>query len=95
MKAKSKILRDTRVSHLRDFGAWITTSDWSSILNISEVQAKFDFLHSCLMKAVDTFFPSRKVKISATDKPWITSSLKLLIVQRQKALVKWGKTSDN
>ena len=40
-------------------------------LNISEVQVKFDLLHSCLMKAVDTFFSSRKVKISATDKPWI------------------------
>lgn len=61
MRAKFKILRDTRVSRLRDFGAWITTYDWSSILNISEVQAKFDFLHSCLMKAVDTFCPSRKV----------------------------------
>ena len=56
---------------------------------------KFDLLHSCLMKAVDTFFLSRKVKISATDKPWITSSLKLLNAQRQKALAKWGKTSDN
>ena len=81
VKAKSQILRDTRVSCLRDFGAWITTYDWSSLLNILEMQAKFDFLHSCLMKAVDTFFPSRKVKISATDKPWITSSLKLLIAQ--------------
>ena len=95
VRAKSKILRDTWVSRLRDFGAWITTYHWSAILNISEVQAKFDLPHSCLMKAVDTFFPSRKVKISATDKPWITSSLKLLIAQRQKALAKWGKTSDN
>ena len=95
VRAKSKILRDTRVSRLRDYGAWITTYDWSAILNISEVQVKFDLLHSCLMKAVDTFFLSRKVKISATDKPWITSSLKLLIAQRQKALAKWGKTSDN
>ena len=94
VRAKSKILRDTRVSRLQDFGAWITTYDWSAILNISEVQVKCDLLHSCLMKAVNTFFPSRKVKISATDKPWITSSLKLLIAQRQKALPKWGKTSD-
>ena len=86
VRAKSKILRDTRVSRLRDYGAWITTYDWSAILNISEVQVKFDLLHSCLMKAVDTFFLSRKVKISATDKPWITSSLKLLIAQCQKAL---------
>ena len=62
VKAKSKILRDTRVSRLRDFGAWITTYDWSSILNISEVQAKFDFLHSCLMKAVDAFFHPGKIK---------------------------------
>lgn len=95
MRANSKILRDTRVSRLRDFGAWITTYDWSAILNISEVQSKFDLLHSCLMKAVDTFVPTRKVKISATDKPWITSSLKPLIAQRQKALAKWGETSDN
>ena len=93
VRAKSKILHDTRVSRLQDFGAWITTYDWSAILNISEVQVKCDLLHSCLMKAVDTFFPSRKVKISATDKPWITSSLKLLIARRQKALAKWGKTS--
>ena len=56
VKAKSKILRDTRVSRLRDFGAWITT------LNISEAQAKFDFLHSCLMKAVDAFFHPGKIK---------------------------------
>ena len=75
VRPKSIILRDTRVSCLPDFGAWIATYDWSAILNISEVQAKFDLLHSCLVKAVDTFFPSRKVKISATDKPWITSSL--------------------
>ena len=95
VRAKSKILRDTRGSRLRDFGAWITSYDWSAILNISEVQAKFDLLHSCLMNAVDTFFPTSKVKISATDKPWITSSLKLLIIQRQKALAKWGKTSVN
>ena len=92
--AKSKILRDTRVSRLRDYGAWITTYDWSAILNISEVQAKFDLLRSCLMKAVDTFFPFRKVKISLTvltDKPWITSSLKLLIAQRQKASLNGGR----
>lgn len=48
VKATSKILRD--------FGVWITTHHWSSILNISEVQAKFHILHSFLMKAVDNIF---------------------------------------
>ena len=95
MRAKSKILRDTWRSRIRAFGEWITTYDWPTILNIFEVQSKFDSLHSCLMKAVNAFFPIRKAKISATDKPWITSSLKCLIAQRQKALAKWGKTSDN
>ena len=52
---------------------------------------KFDLLHSCLMKAVDTFFPSRKVKISATDKPWITSSLKLLIASAKKPSLNGGR----
>ena len=91
VRAKSKILRDTRVSRLQDFGAWITTYDWSAILNISEVQVKFDLLRSCLMKAVDTFFPSRKVEISATDKPWITSSLKLLIASAKKPSLNGGR----
>lgn len=94
-RAKCKILRDTRASRLQDFGAWITNYDWSSILNISEVQAKFDALHSCLMKAVDTFFPSRKVKISATDKPSITSRFKLLIAQRQKPSLNGARLQDN
>ena len=89
------MLRDTRANRLRAFGQWITTYDWTAILNISDVQSKFDLLHSCLMKAVNTFFPAKKVKISASDKPWITSAVKSLIAQRQKALVKWGKSSDN
>ena len=55
------------------------------------MQAKFDLLRSCLMKTVDTFFPFRKVKILLTDKPWITSSLKLLIAQRQKASLNGGR----
>ena len=37
VRAKSKILRNTRVSRLRDFGAWITTYHWSAVINISEV----------------------------------------------------------
>lgn len=95
LRTKSQMLRDTRASRLRAFGQWITTYDWTAILNISAVQSKFDLLHSCLMKAVNTFFPVKKVKISASDKPWITSAVKSLIAQRQKALVKWGKSSDN
>ena len=95
LRTKSQMLRDTRASRLRAFGQWITTYDWTAILNISDVQSKFDLLHSCLMKAVNTFFPAKKVKISASDKPWITSAVKSSIAQRQKALVKWGKSSDN
>ena len=38
------------------------TLTFMTILNISEVQAKFDFLHSCLMKAVDTLFHPGKLK---------------------------------
>lgn len=90
LRTKSQMLRDTRASLLRAFGQWITTYDRTAILNISDVQSKFDLLHSCLMKAVNTLFPAKKVKISASDKPWTTSAVKSLIAQRQKALVKWG-----
>ena len=40
---------------------------------------------------MEAVYATRKVKISATDKPWITSSLKLLIAQCEKPLLNGGR----
>ena len=39
-----------------------------------------------LNTAIETFFPTKSVRIHSTDKPWMTSSIKLLILKRQRAL---------
>ena len=68
--------------------------DWSIIKQIPSVQEKVDLLYSCLTFAVNLFLPLRKVKVSLTDKPWISVGLKLLIAKGQKALVIHGKSSQ-
>lgn len=40
---------------------------------------------SNISQAIDCFFPERTVKLHHTDKPWMTASLKHLILQRQAA----------
>ena len=94
MRPKRILVRDIRRSRLREFGAWVTSMDWSIIKQIPSVQEKVDLLYSCLTFAVNLFLPLRKVKVSSTDKPWILAGLKLLIAKRQKALVIHGKSSQ-
>ena len=43
---------------------------------------------------MNLFLPLRKVKVSSTDKPWISAGLKILIAKRQKALAIHGKSSQ-
>ena len=91
MRPKRILVRDIRRSRLREFGAWVTSMDWSII---KQIQENVDLLYSCLTFAVNLFLPLRKVKVSSTDKPWILAGLKLLIAKRQKALVIHGKSSQ-
>ena len=86
MRPKSIMVRDIGRSRLREFKASVTSMDWSIIKQIPSVQEKVDLLYSCLTFAVNLFLPLRTVKVSSTDKPWISAGLKLLIAKRQKAL---------
>lgn len=43
---------------------------------------------------MNLLLPLRTVKVSSTDKPWISAGLKLLIAKRQKPLAIHGKSSQ-
>ena len=85
-------LRDLR-SNWRDFGAWITTMNWSPLYLALSCFDKLAFLTKILTSAMDIYFPSRTVKIHIQDKPWIIAKLKYYISKRQQAFLKSGKDS--
>ena len=68
------------------FGGWITTHDWFHDINPNPtVDGLASSFTSQLTAAVDRFFPLKITKNVLSDKPWITSTIKLRIKERQKA----------
>ncbi len=82
---KRRLRRFTR-SSMDAFGRWISHHTWFSGLdsNVSVDRMTESFMHD-LTDAIDAFFPTKTVRIHNTDKPWMTSSIKLLILNRQRA----------
>lgn len=86
-------IRDMRDSAWRALGRWITQNDWTSILSAITCEDKFTLFMADVNQAIDTFLPQRVVKKHTTDRPWITSKVKLWIRKRQIAFTQQGKHS--
>ena len=71
-------------SAVRQFGQWITSESWSALRNISSPSQQGGLLQLILQEQVDKNFPTKTVKVSNTDKPWITADI--------KKLDRWKKT---
>ena len=92
MNSKIKI-RDMRDSAWRALGRWIIQNDWSSIISANTCEDKFKLFMSDINQAIDTFLPHRVVTKHITDRPWITSEIKMWIRKRQTAFFQQGKNS--
>ena len=86
--------RDLRDSRVRSFGQWITNYDWLEVFETSDSALKFQKFIETMLLMVDSFFPIKLTRIWQSDKPWMTSSLKIAIRKRQNALHKHGKSSQ-
>ena len=89
----SLLKRDLRPSKVDAFGRWIMQHDWGNLFNLRSVKDKFDLFSTTMSEAMDWFFPLQRTKCCTSDKPWMTSKLKALILRRQKSLVLHGKDS--
>ena len=68
------------------FGRWCSGHVWfSDVQYLDSATALASSFTSELSSAIDLFFPTKTIKIHATDKPWMTPMLKQLIIQRQRA----------
>ena len=87
--------RDLRESSLRSFGRWLTSFDWSEIYSTVTCEAKYEKFNSVLSEMINLLIPLKKTKVSKSDKPWMTSAIKALIIKRQKALHEYGKSYES
>ena len=84
---EKKYIRKFKKSAMIQFGAWITTFDWSTLLNIHDVNEKVDYFNTIMWAMINKFFPLVKVVVTDNEKKWITPKIKDLISQSQKAHV--------
>ena len=73
--------------------AFCTQQNWQTAYDESLVNDKLTVFTNILSVA-DTYLPFRKIKVCSCDKPWITTKIKPLIRNRQKALHVNGKDSE-
>ena len=72
-------------SQLAAFGRWLTSLDWNSVSSEGSVEELVSDFTARITQAMDTFFPIQTVKLHSNDKPWMSVSIKQLIIARQQA----------
>ena len=79
-------------SAIRQFGQWITGEDWAEVKSVASTSQQGLVLKKILQDQIDQTFPKKQVKISNTDKPWITSEIKKLDRWKKSEYRKHGKS---
>ncbi len=85
---KRRVRKFTQSSFV-SFQSYISSFDWLAFVrDMSDLEDAFSVLLKTLHSVFDHFFPLRTVRWRQSDKPWVTSSLKLLINARDSAFSK-------
>ena len=67
-------------------------ADWESIDSSASTTEQVGCLQNLLDTKIEQIFPTKTVRFSPSDKPWITNELKKLVRKREKEYRKWGKS---
>jgi hypothetical protein len=79
-------------SAIREFGQWMSQTDWSRLDGDMSPTIQAQVFQNTLQDNVDFYFPTKKCRISNTDKPFITKELKRLDRWKKVEYVKHGKS---
>ena len=72
-------------SNITQFGSWITHYDWKDVVEEENAITKVTLYENAIWEKIDMYFPEKMVKLTSSDKPWITVEIKQKILHRQRA----------
>ena len=79
-------------SALREFGQWIVKEDWALVSDQMGPNEQVQRFEDILKEKLDTFCPSKELRLSSKDLPFMTSELKKLKRQKMREYVRKGKS---
>ena len=97
LKSKHKTImsRDKRPSKVNSLGRFLMEVPWSSLqLSDQSCAGKLSLLTEVINYGLDTIMPVCSIRIHETDRPWVSSQLKQLIIRCQKAFTSTSLPRD-
>ena len=72
---------------------WITAEQFTEVLDATDPDKKVEALDKIFNKNLDRICPTKAIKTSTLDKPWMTDQLKRLARAKKREYHKNGKSN--
>ena len=83
--AIKRVVRKFTPSRFAKFSSKVANFDWSTVVNVNDLESAFSFFTSALFSLYDFCFPLRTIRLRSCDPEWMDFSLKILIDDRDRA----------
>ena len=80
-------------SGMQLFSSWLEDQRWHDMYGCRNIHKKSEIFQSTLISNFERCFPVKKVKVSDTDQPWVTKSLKKLDRLRKREFFKHKRSA--
>ena len=90
---KTVTFRPLPESGLFQFGVWLQTQKWESVLSATTAHEKAKILQNLLMENLDKFLPTKTLKIGSEDQPWFNNQLRRLDRRQKREYAKNKKSN--
>ncbi len=81
------IKRDRRASHRAELGRYLSSINWVSILADQNCENMWNIFHNVVLTGLDLLMPTKEIKISVDDVPWMNHRLKSLIKKKAEGVL--------
>ena len=89
---KTVTFRPLPESGLSQFGVWIKTQKWESVMGVTTAHEKANNLQNLLLENLDKFLPQKTIRICSEDQPWFSSKLKKVDRRQKREYTKHKKS---
>ena len=83
---RTRKFRPIAESGIRSFGKWITSENWSSILENITPSDCVNTFEKIMFSKIEENLPLKEVRYSVLDKPWMTKELFALSRKKKKRI---------
>lgn len=95
MKPKNVVYRNFKNFDLNLFLADLHNLPWFNIISENDIDIKIKLFNDFISYLFDIHAPVKQVRVTKPRAPWLTSNLKLIMKERDRALQKYKRTHSN